>query len=195
MYPNYEAQYFDFMRQRREEADREWTKMISEHNSRQQQRLSSQQAYQPGSSSQYNAFRADVASQKEADDFPINKDGTEMFLIDESSGIIYLKSLNLGTGQWGLEIFDKRVGEVLPEIEHVEEGKPNPILESIAMMREEFGQLRTDVGQLKETVDSLPKELVITSSPAKPNGRNSKPDSNTAKSLQQIVDDVTQKGD
>jgi len=189
MYSNYDTQYYDFMRQRKEAADREWSEMIS---ARQHQRLSPQPIYQSGPTSQYNAFRADVSSPKEADDYPINKDGMEMFLVDEANGIIYLKSLNLGTGRWGLEIFEKRVEEVPSVAEPVAEEVPNPILETLAQIREEFGQLRADLEQLKDTVDDLPKELIITANTSK--SKSDRPNNNRPKTLQEVVDDVTQKG-
>ena len=181
--PDFHMFMNDYMRNAREQGMREYENRINQ---------SVQQATQPpvvtGGTQSYNqpqssnnAIRADVSSEKQAIDYPINKNGTDMFLVDEVNGIIYLKGLNIGTGQWSVDVYEKRISTnvELPLVEISE--KPNPVLEGISALREEISALR-------EIVDSLPREITVTSSAKKTTAP--KAPKNGPKSLSQVVEEL-----
>ena|GEM_PF-4631150 len=149
-YRGYEPSFQIFMdskmREAEETARREYDELIRNSYPVKQ----SPQPYQPQqAASQNNAVYADVSGQKEAEDYPINKDGDAIFLVDENS--VYCKRLNIGTGLWGIEIFDRRA-EVIPEETPEVPGEPEAdkmdlILERLDAVNEEIRELKKSVAK------------------------------------------------
>ena len=149
-YRGYEPSFQIFMdgkmRDAEEAARREYDELI--RGSYPVKQSPAPQMYQPQQpSNQNNAIYAEVPGQKEAEDYPINKDGDAIFLMDENS--VFCKRLNIGTGLWGIEIFDRRV-EAVPEepMEEPEEpDKMDLILERLDTMSDEIKELKKSVAK------------------------------------------------
>ena len=127
----------------------------------QQQQYQYQQPAQPQqempkAESRYNAVQVDVNSYDEASKYPVNKDGDTIFFVDHSNQVLYCKWLDLGTGLWTLDIFEK-AKPAIPDgihtikLEDKEEHQCHTA-EKIDTLISEISTLRLTLEELKEDI-------------------------------------------
>lgn len=152
-YPQNPALDFNaFMEQKMRDARNEFNQQLQASFQRQVPQMQTEnnpQQYSPQMGTNNSNF-VEVQSRKEAEEYPVNKDGDTIILNCKAEDSIFIKRFNIGRGLWdALEVYKLVLSKDVIASEQTEQKQPDLLQETLDKLNERLDTIESSIKKLE----------------------------------------------